>query len=107
MKSSLQSAMGAMLAGMVLAALTSMAQGAEAWKLPADKPDLAVGPGRELVLGQCILCHSTDYISTQPRLTRPQWQAAVDKMRVRYGAPLSTNLSPAIVEYLTKNYGRP
>ncbi len=106
MRSSLQSALGALLVGMLWPASTSSVQAAEAWKLPADKPELAAGPGRELVLGQCILCHSTDYISTQPRLTRPQWQAAVDKMRVRYGAPLSTNLSPAIVEYLTKSYGR-
>jgi sulfite dehydrogenase (cytochrome) subunit B len=77
------------------------------WKLPAERTELAAGVGRELVLGQCLLCHSTDYISTQPKLTRAQWQAAVEKMRVRYGAPLQTNSVPPLLDYLTAAYGKP
>ena len=80
---------------------------AEAWKLPAEKTLLREGAGRELVIGQCLLCHSADYISTQPRLTRAQWQAAVDKMRLKYGAPVQTNQVTALVHYLTVNYGPP
>ncbi len=81
--------------------------GADAWKLPAETPRLAPGPGRDLVLGQCIICHSTEYISTQPRLSRTQWQAAVDKMRTKFGAPVTTNLTDTIVDYLTAAYGKP
>jgi mono/diheme cytochrome c family protein len=103
-------ALAAIAGWILLASPAAPVQAAEPgsdWKLPADQPVLAPGAGRELALGQCILCHSTDYISTQPRLTRAQWQATVDKMRVRYGAPVLTNQAPALVDYLTAAYGRP
>jgi sulfite dehydrogenase (cytochrome) subunit B len=80
-------------------------RGAE-WKLPPEKTVLKPGVGRELVAGQCLLCHSADYISTQPPLTRAQWQATVEKMRARYGAPLQTNMMPTLVDYLTAGYGK-
>lgn len=78
-----------------------------AWKLPPEKIVLKEGEGKALVAGQCILCHSTDYISTQPPLTRGQWQATVEKMRAKYGAPVQTNSIPTIVDYLTAGYGKP
>lgn len=80
---------------------------AEEWKLPPEITQLKKGDGRELVAGQCLLCHSADYITTQPPLTRAQWQAGVDKMRAKYGAPIPTNTVPALVDYLTTAYGRP
>jgi mono/diheme cytochrome c family protein len=79
----------------------------DVWKLPLERTVLKDGLGKELVAGQCILCHSTDYISTQPPLTRGQWQATVDKMRAKYGAPVPTNAVPTIVEYLAASYGQP
>ncbi len=79
----------------------------DAWKLPPEKTFLKDGAGKELVAGQCILCHSTDYISTQPPLTRGQWQATVEKMRAKYGAPIQTNAMSSIVDYLTAGYGKP
>ena len=78
----------------------------DAWKLPPEKTVLKAGAGKELVIGQCMLCHSTDYISTQPPLTRSQWQATVEKMRAKYGAPVQTNSVPTIVDYLTAGYGK-
>lgn len=79
----------------------------DAWKLPAEKNVLKEGAGKELVVGQCFLCHSTDYIATQPPLTRAQWQATVEKMRGKFGAPVPTNAIPTIVDYLTAGYGEP
>jgi len=79
----------------------------DTWKLPPEKTVLKDGAGKEVVAGQCVLCHSTDYISTQPPLTRGQWQATVEKMRMRYGAPIQTNAMPTIVDYLTAGYGKP
>ena len=76
------------------------------WKLPPEKALLNEGPGRELVVGQCLLCHSSDYISTQPPLTRAQWQAGIEKMRTKYGAPIATNSVPALLDYLTAAYGK-
>ncbi len=79
----------------------------DAWKLPAEKADLKPGAGRELVVGQCVLCHSVDYITTQPRLARGVWQATVEKMRGKYGAPVPTNSVPALLDYLVAAYGAP
>ena len=75
------------------------------WKLPVEQNDLRPGPGRAAVLGQCLLCHSSDYITTQPPLDRAGWQASVDKMRSRFGAPIPTNVVPVLVEYLATRYG--
>ncbi len=73
--------------------------------LPRETTKLKPGPGAELVTAQCLICHSADYISTQPRLTRPQWQASVTKMQQKYGAPIATNSMDRLVDYLVKNYG--
>jgi len=75
------------------------------WQLPSETTKLKPGPGAELVVGNCLLCHSADYISTQPRLTRPAWKATVEKMRAKYGAPIATNKVDELLDYLVTNYG--
>ena len=77
----------------------------ETWVLPPEKPALKPGAGEDLVRSNCMLCHSVDYITTQPRLTRGQWQAEVEKMRGKFGAPIATNTIPGLVDYLTGGYG--
>lgn len=79
---------------------------ADAWKLPEGQPAFRAGPNADLVTNNCLLCHSADYVATQPPLTRAQWQAGVEKMRGKFGAPIKTNDMPALVDYLTKNYGK-
>ncbi|MBM3900741.1 MAG: cytochrome c [Verrucomicrobia bacterium] len=76
-------------------------------ELPKDEPVLKAGPGAELVRSACSSCHSMDYVITQPPLTRAQWTANVEKMKARFGAPLSTNEIPDLVEYLEANYSPP
>ena len=73
--------------------------------LPKETAKLKPGPGVELATANCLLCHSADYISTQPRLTSAQWQASVVKMQQKYGAPIATNSIRPLVEYLSANYG--
>ncbi|HEV8542426.1 MAG TPA: cytochrome c [Verrucomicrobiae bacterium] len=95
---------------LALAALFTTAvalMGAEEWKLPADESKLKSAPGADLVTANCQICHSADYISTQPPMNRATWSAAVQKMREKYGAPLPPDRANAIVEYLVKNYGKP
>jgi sulfite dehydrogenase (cytochrome) subunit B len=75
------------------------------WTLPAEVATLAPGAGLESVRANCALCHSSDYITTQPRLTRAQWTAEVEKMRGKYGAPVPTNAVPELVTYLVTAYG--
>ena len=81
------------------------ASAADAWKLPAETAQLKPAPGAPLVIANCSLCHSADYISTQPPLNRAAWKATVEKMRLKYGAPIVTNNVDALVEYLSANYG--
>lgn len=96
----------AALAGLVSAWIAlGPATAADAWKLPPEKTVLRPGAGRELVLGQCVACHSADYMTTQPPLDRAAWAASVEKMRSKYGAAIPTNVAPAIVDYLAAQYG--
>src|SRR5262245_54250767 len=73
--------------------------------LPPDTSKLKSGFGLEVVSAQCLLCHSADYISTQPKLSRAAWKVTVLKMQQKYGAPIQTNAVDSLVEYLSKNYG--
>ena len=78
---------------------------AQDWQLPKETQKFKPGPGAELATSNCLLCHSADYVSTQPPLTRTAWKATVDKMRVKYGAPITTNRLDELIDYLTATYG--
>ena len=65
------------------------------------------GAGLAAVQGACLSCHSSAYVSTQPTLTKAQWTAEVAKMKTVYGAPIADDQVPAIVDYLSTNYGKP
>ena len=68
--------------------------------LPEDRTLLPPGPNHELATANCTACHSAEMITHQPRLTRAQWEANVEKMVSVYKA----NIAPAdvapIVDYL-------
>ncbi len=67
---------------------------------------LADGAGRPVVEANCGACHSLDYIEmNSPFLDRQKWEATVAKMIERFGAPIEAADVPAIVEYLTAEYG--
>ena len=91
----------------IVVAICALAVNAEqkSIELPLDPTKLKPGPGMTEA-SICTTCHSTDYISTQPRLTRTVWKAEVVKMQAKYGAPIQTNLVDKIVDYLTANYGQ-
>ena len=78
----------------------------DSWKLPAEETRLKAGPGADLVKANCLLCHSTDYISTQPPLTRDQWKATVTKMQQKFGAPYNAEKMDPVIDYLVKSYGK-
>jgi hypothetical protein len=64
----------------------------------AQGNSLPPGENRALVLGACIPCHSPETVAQQ-RLDRATWEAVVDRM-ISYGAPISRQTRPLIVEYL-------
>jgi hypothetical protein len=55
----------------------------------------------------CLVCHSSDYVFTQPKLTRKQWTAEVTKMIKIYGAAVPDADAAAIVDYLVAQNGKP
>lgn len=62
-------------------------------------------PGVALANAQCLTCHSVEYVQMQPPLSLKAWTGEVTKMQQKYGAPIPTNVIPAIAYYLTVNYG--
>ncbi len=69
---------------------------------------LADGPGKELVQGNCVMCHSLDYIPmNSPFLDRKGWEASLGKMIKVMGAPIAEADVPKIVDYLVQHYGKP
>lgn len=90
-----------------LTTLAVAAVAADDWTLPAEKPVFKTMPGADLVQANCLVCHSSEYITTQPPLTRDQWKASVTKMQQKYGAPLPPENMDAVLDYLAKAYGKP
>ena len=63
------------------------------------------GPGKELTANNCMVCHSVDYISMQPRGKGKEfWAAEVTKMVTVYGATVEDTDRSAIIDYLARNY---
>ena len=67
---------------------------------------LVDAPGKDLVIANCAICHSLDYVPMNSRfLDRKGWEASVSKMIKVMGAPIGDVDAKAIVDYLAKNYG--
>ena len=63
------------------------------------------GPGKDLTSGRCAICHSLEYIpSNAPAMDRAAWQKTVQKMRERFGAPISDEEAQRILDYLSATY---
>jgi sulfite dehydrogenase (cytochrome) subunit B len=79
------------------------------YQAPPETARLAPGEGSEVAQAHCLMCHSADYVITQPRgLANPTafWTAEVTKMRKAYGAQISDEDSAKIVAYLVATYGK-
>ena len=97
----------AALLGVMLA--TGAHAAPRSYTLPEETAELAPGPNLETVQGNCGSCHSSEYISTQPRtFTNPRafWTAEVTKMQHAYGAPVEDADMAKIVDYLVATYGK-
>jgi hypothetical protein len=77
------------------------------YKLPDKAVEFKPGPIVDIVKNNCTVCHSADYIQTQPRgpkFKKDFWQAEVNKMIKVYGAQIEEADIGKIVDYLTANY---
>ena len=71
----------------------------------AEDSQLKDAPGRDLTVDRCIVCHSVEYIpSNAPAMNRAAWQKTIQKMRERFGAPITDEEAKEILEYLDANY---
>ena len=71
----------------------------------AEITELKDAPGRDLTVGRCIICHSVEYIpSNAPAMNRGAWQKSIQKMKDRFGAPISDEEAKQILDYLDANY---
>ena len=74
-------------------------------QLPNITTEMKQGEGRIQAETYCLICHSLDYITTQPEFSRAQWTATVNKMVKVFGAPINGEDAQTIIEYLTVQYG--
>ena len=71
----------------------------------AEITDLKDAPGRDLTVGRCIICHSVEYIpSNAPAMNRAAWQKTIQKMKDKFGAPITDEEAKQILDYLDTNY---
>jgi mono/diheme cytochrome c family protein len=67
--------------------------------LPRYQPNLPPGPGRQAFATCCLACHSDRYISTQPPFPAAKWETEVHKMVTSYGAYVTDEQVPLVVQY--------
>ena len=68
---------------------------------------LVDAPGKDLVIANCAICHSLDYVPMNSRfLDRKGWEASVNKMIKVMGAPIPPEDAAKIVDYLATQYGK-
>ncbi|HSU55074.1 MAG TPA: c-type cytochrome [Candidatus Dormibacteraeota bacterium] len=90
---------------LALCFLAVMAASALDIQLPPETGAFKQDPGADIANGQCLICHSVEYVTTQPVMPRTFWKAEVQKMQQKYGAPIVDAQVDTVVDYLTKNYG--
>lgn len=89
-------------------ALPALAGAAEVTiALPPEKGAYKSASGVELAQANCLMCHSTEYVTTQPPMPRKYWEATVKKMKEKFGAPTPDAQVTALVNYLVSAYGAP
>jgi mono/diheme cytochrome c family protein len=77
-------------------------------QLPPDSAQLKPSalPGYAKAQGNCVACHSAEYMLYQPPTApRSYWDAMVKRMKAVFKAPISDADMPDIVDYLAKTYG--
>jgi hypothetical protein len=71
----------------------------------AQSKPLPPGPMQAKVKATCTQCHNASRI-TEQHLTRQEWSEQLDKM-VALGAEVPDSDRPALLNYLSKNFGPP
>ncbi|MDB5882669.1 MAG: sorB [Ramlibacter sp.] len=95
-------------AAMTLTLAPAVSAAVKTIQLPADVAVLKPSPlpGYAKAQGNCVGCHSAEYMLYQPSsAARPYWDAMVKRMKAVFKAPIADEDMPEIVDYLVKTYG--
>ncbi len=76
------------------------------YEAPPETAAFKDAPGVELAKQSCLLCHSADYVLIQPPLPRAFWEANIEKMRGKFGAPIPKDKVAPLADYFAENYGK-
>ena len=93
-------------ASLLLASLALAGAWSLQWAAAGEETiQLTDAPGRDLTTGRCIICHSLEYIpSNAPAMNRAAWQKTIQKMKDRFGAPITDEEAKQILDYLDGSY---
>ena len=67
---------------------------------PDPPPAFPDHEGKSQFIAYCAICHSLKYISTQPNFPAKTWEAEVNKMIIKYHAPIDSATAKVITAYL-------
>lgn len=76
-------------------------------QLPQSDRTFPGGHEAEAINNNCLACHSAGMVLTQPKRSRTEWSATVNKMIHTYKAPIDDTDVPAIVDYLASMKPQP
>lgn len=68
---------------------------------PTDPFSFQPGSGQEIANSYCVICHSADYIYTQPPHSQTTWTEIIKKMKLAFGCPIPDESIALLSEYLT------
>ena len=68
---------------------------------PTDPFSFQPGSGQEIANTYCVICHSADYIYTQPPHAQTTWTEIIKKMKLAFGCPIPDESIALLSEYLT------
>ncbi|WNM61302.1 cytochrome c [Candidatus Nitrospira neomarina] len=76
--------------------------------LPPDPISFQPGTGSAIASRYCLMCHSAEYVYTQPPHAREHWMEIVNKMKITFGCPISNEDMAPLIDYLvTQNSLQP
>ena len=75
--------------------------------LPNYSGEVLQGPNVHVYEKDCLVCHSSRYVTTQPGFSRSTWEKEVKKMVDAYGATVPDSDQSKVVDYLVAVRGTP
>jgi len=68
--------------------------------LPSDPISFQQGSGSTIAGTYCLICHSAEYIYTQPPHPQERWTEIIKKMKHTFGCPIPDEQIPPLAQYL-------